>query len=160
MVFLSTSAFIVWDSTPHPPASLWLVFQANHFTDVPPSSLNVFIYDSAGSPLLHRLSSSCDEQGCSLVEVSGAAVHCGTQASPRSGFSCFRVQALGTGSGVGPGLTCFKACGIFPVQDLTSVPCIGRWVPIHCPSGKSPKWKFCNSLYSDFFYFSFFPHAS
>ena len=28
------------------------------------------------------------------------------------------------------------------------------------PSGKSPKWKFFNSLYSDFFILVFFPHAS
>ena len=137
--FLSTRAFIVWDSTPHPPASLWLVFQANYFTDVPFGSLYFFLYDCAGSSLLRRLFSSCNEQGCSLVEVSGAAVHCDTQASRCNGFSCFRVQALSTSSGVVPRLICFKACGTFPDQDLTSVTCIGRWSPMHCTLREVPQ---------------------
>ena len=54
------------------------------------------------------------------------ASHCG-------GFSCCRAQALGHAGSVvvTSGFSCFTACGIFPDQDQTCVPCIGRRVLNH-----------------------------
>jgi len=37
---------------------------------------------------------------------------------------------------VAHGLSCFMACGIFPYQGPTLVPRIGRWILIHCVTGK------------------------
>ena len=61
----------------------------------------------------------------------GATLRCGARASLCGGFSCFRAQVLGCtayssccmGSVVvAHGLSCSKACGIFPDQGLNLCP--------------------------------------
>ena len=42
-----------------------------------------------------------------------------------------RLNSAGPGA-VARGLTCPMACGIFPDQESNYVPCIGRWICIHC----------------------------
>ena len=111
--------------------------------------LNNFIYLSifgcAGSLLLHRLLSSCSNQG--LLSS------CSAWASCCSGFSCCKARALGhmrfrscgvwpqelqlvgsraTGAAVkAQGLSYPAACGIFPDQGWNHVPCIDRQVLYH-----------------------------
>ena len=78
--------------------------------------------------------SSCGEWGL-ISSCSALASHCG-------GFSCCRAQALGHRD--------FSSCSIWAqelwhwgvvmvqhvgsscTEDQTHVPCIGRWIPIHC----------------------------
>ena len=75
----------------------------------------------------------------------GNALCCRAQASPCSGFSCCRAQALGPWASV-----LFRSCGTwvrklhltgpavpwcvkaFQARDQTFVPCLGRKFPIHC----------------------------
>ena len=73
----------------------------------------LLIFGCAGSSLLHRLFSSCSEQG--LLSS------CGVRASHFDGFSCCRAQALGTwASVVVHGLSYSIACEIFTDQGLNS----------------------------------------
>ena len=60
----------------------------------------------------------------SLAAASGATLCSGPRASPYSGFSCFRAQALGTQALVIVlhGLSCSKVCGIFLDQGLNLCP--------------------------------------
>ena len=67
--------------------------------------------------------------GFALVAEQGPLSSCGAPASCRGGFSCCGAQALGVSVSVAVvhGLSCPKACRIFPDQGLN--PCalfIGR----------------------------------
>ena len=80
--------------------------------------------------------------GLSLVAVSGgySSLRC-------MGFSLQWLLLLrSTGSRgassvvVARGLCCSVACGIFPHQGSTRVPCIGRWILNHCATREVPVW--------------------
>ena len=73
-------------------------------------------------------------RGLSLGVAAGATLSCSAWASHCGGFSCCRARALGTQASVvvTHGLSCSAACGIFPDQARTRVPCIGRQIPNHC----------------------------
>ena len=62
--------------------------------------------------------SSCREQG--ILSSLGLPSSSGAQASPCGGFSCCRLQALGTQASVAVahGFSCSIACGTFPDQGL------------------------------------------
>ena len=62
--------------------------------------------------------------GLSLVAVSRGYSSCGAWASSCSGFSCCRAQAQGRVgfTVVAHGLSCPRACGIFPDQGLNLCP--------------------------------------
>ena len=75
----------------------------------------------------------------------GVTLHCGTQASPCSGFSCWRPQALGSGASIaaapglsscGTRLSCSASCGIFPNQGSNLCPL--HWQADHV---LEPLWK-------------------
>ena len=100
--------------------------------------INSFIYGCAGSLLLHRPLSSCDEWGLPSS--------CGARASYCDVFSCCQARALGcvgfsscgswesesTGSTVVVhGLSCSMACRIFPDQGWNL--CLLHW-----QAGSSP----------------------
>ena len=97
--------------------------------------IHSFIFDCAGSSLLHGLFSSCSEWG--LLSSWGA------KASHFTGFSC-GAQALGTQASVAVpcGLSC-PACGIFLEQG--SNPCILHWPADILPLAHqgSPRLDFC-----------------
>ena len=61
---------------------------------------------------------------------------CSAQASHWGGFCCWwaktSVVVATRLSSCGAGLSCSAACGMFSDQGLTSVPCIGRWIFLHC----------------------------
>ena len=114
------------------------------------------IFGCAESSLLHRLSSSCGEQG--LLSSCGAWVsHCG-------GFSCCGAQTLGALASVAAacglsscgsralehrlsswahGLSCSVTRGIFLDQGLNPVSCTGSWIFTSEPPGKPLLMPFC-----------------
>ena len=80
-------------------------------------------------------------RGLSLVAASG-----GHSSSQCAGLSLSRPLPLrSTGSrragsvGVAHGPSCSAACGIFPDQARTRVPCIGRQILNHCTTREAPR---------------------
>ena len=78
---------------------------------------------------VHRLSLVVVSGSYSPVVVPGLLIEVLLTELLNKSFSC-RAQALGTWASlvVGYWLSCSLACGIFPGQGLTCVPCIGRQI--------------------------------
>ena len=97
-----------------------------------------FLFGCTGSLLLHRLFSSCSEQG--LVSS------CGVQDSHCRGFSC-REQAVDMqASEVAVprlelwhmGLVALQHVGSSQTRDWTCVSCAGRWIPYYWATREAP----------------------
>ena len=92
--------------------------------------------------------SSCSQQGLRFLVVGGlliaGASRCRAQAVGHTGFgSCStgakklelpgsRAPRLGSAATVAPGLFAVLHVGSSWTRDRTCVPCIGRWILIHC----------------------------
>ena len=112
--------------------------------------LLIFILDCAGSLLLHRLFSSCSEQGQSLTGFllqwllllqSSGCVACGLQQLQLMGsvVTAHRLQSTGSVV-VGPGLSCSKACGIFRSEIEPVSPALAGGFFTTEPPGKPLKF--------------------
>ena len=99
--------------------------------------LSFFIFGCAGSSLLHRLLSSCINQGllssCSawlLVAVASLVAEHGLWGTWASVVAAQGLQS--TGSAVkAQGLSYPAVCGIFQIRDRTHVLCIDRLILYH-----------------------------
>ena len=82
--------------------------------------------------------------GLPLVAVGRATLCCGEQAAHCGGFSCRRAQAVGAqadllymGSGVGAHrLTALQRVESSQIRARARVPCVSRWIRIHCTARK------------------------
>ena len=115
------------------------------------SSFIYFISGYAGSSLPHRLFSSCGEQGLlSLVAMSSLVAE--------HGFEVHRLQYLQLTGSIGCSGPVAVACrrewaqqlwcrGLEAswTRDQTCVPCIDRWVLIHCTTREVPVPQFLTS---------------
>ena len=121
-------------------------------------TLFLFIYFCcAGSSCFVRVFSSVFKQGllfaavCRLlIAVTSPVLTCG---------ALFGAQALGAGASrasargsvvVARELSCCLACGFFPDQDQTYVPCTGRWIFNHWTSIKPLEISYTNFMNVNF----------
>ena len=90
----------------------------------------------------------CSAQSFSSWGERGATLHCSTRASHCSGFSSCGAQAVGSRTQLWwrMGLAAPPHVESSQTRDQTRIPCIGRWILIHCTAGEVQRCVFKGQL--------------